>query len=852
MILSGSLVESQAAKKPAANDSSKTKNLASNSSENEPSANTNSADNSKAKTEEKTDEKTESGLPKLKPTACSKRGQLTMLNYNTELIRKGKTADRMIETPICERISKNTCCGNQTFAKLKTVWSALAYDKNSMFKKYFGAMESIMVYSYNDIAEYARNMKKIESLKNKYNSEKSDILKSVGNKKYSLSTFYETWVNKGTKCFDYMNNLTKGSMCAVCDDEEYLRFNSSKNDGDVQVQYISSTDAYSFAINCTDYVQATHELYKVINNFKYCVDMKVCDNLGIADDECRHTMGMVLDDDKDHEKVVKAMNKCRKDDTLKSCKENEDLVLRYFMIGPVTKIDYENFNSLTKLHFKIDYNFGDKINRANKEQVLKEYMIENFDKSVLNNMDQQSNYSSASYMSYGQQNQIDDLAKKYEEMGQQARFMFDTDYPAIGQLFNGKLSQSLIKYKIHEDLNRNVNSLDDIHKNLANFRTKDFQMFNYNNICPLAISDNFRGRKSVSIINRNPQDVKICKNLDKMCCTPDTLEMFKSDFESGKGLSGYLITKKNDFNIFLLKSFYKYKPESSEPAYFYRHYSKDKYGLRPKACSGKVNYAKCSEYYKTILKSIEHALTNNYWHDYQTNLQKCNSTLEDIRLGIRCASCDDANNKWIDVKDKTIMINADLVNAVIKDCYNADLYEVDILREVYLAYLNYARQIRPNIELDHSILYEAFSNKLTPCSEWIDFSNANKTKDLNVGRECQKYALEKMSLQLNDPLQVRMNRGLYTYMKNIMRTLLHSDHMEEMITYFTPDKVIPPGDFDEEYIRYKQLKEKGVIKEWKFIISAADNDGISSKQLLTEDREDTNVSFFISKKLEKY
>jgi len=51
------------------------------------------------------------------------------------------------------------------------------------------------------------------------------------------------------------------------------------------------------------------------------------------------------------------------------------------------------------------------------------------------------------------------------------------------------------------------------------------------------------------------------------------------------------------------------------------------------------------------------------------------------------------------------------------------------LRGVFLAYLNYAKQIKPTIDIEHTILFEIFSNNLELCADWIKFTGANLNSD---------------------------------------------------------------------------------------------------------------------------
>lgn len=144
-------------------------------------------------------------------------------------------------------------------------------------------------------------------------------------------------------------------------------------------------------------------------------------------------------------------------------------------------------------------------------------------------------------------------------------------------------------------------------------------------------------------------------------------------------------------------------------------------------CQGKIQMSKCTSLKKNIDESIQLAL--KYYKKYKDYKTKCFKNFEELRSRLRCAACDQNNNKNFDAQNKKAIIKRENVNQLIKKCYNFDLYETKVLRGVFLAYLNYAKQIKPTIDIEHTILFKMFSTNLELCADWIKFTGANLGSD---------------------------------------------------------------------------------------------------------------------------
>jgi len=186
-------------------------------------------------------------------------------------------------------------------------------------------------------------------------------------------------------------------------------------------------------------------------------------------------------------------------------------------------------------------------------------------------------------------------------------------------------------------------------------------------------------------------------------------------------------------------------------------------------CQGEVKRAKCFALKQNINRSIKRA--KMYINDYDNYWYQCNTLLEQYRNGFRCAACDTHNNIWLDIGRKKIIIKRTNIDEIVKKCYNMDLFELKVLREVYMAFLNYAKQVKPDLPLDHTILYDIFSDRIESCAQWIKFTGATKKMDTTKSRECLMYGYEKLNSLLIRPNEVRFNYDLTVYFKVVVNIL---------------------------------------------------------------------------------
>ena len=60
------------------------------------------------------------------------------------------------------------------------------------------------------------------------------------------------------------------------------------------------------------------------------------------------------------------------------------------------------------------------------------------------------------------------------------------------------------------------------------------------------------------------------------------------------------------------------------------------------------------------------------------------------------------------------------------------------MQELYTAYLNYAKQVEPNILLQNTEFDEIFNQKVGRCAYWLEFTRSNYGDDLTRSREWRR------------------------------------------------------------------------------------------------------------------
>lgn len=733
----------------------------------------------------KTSNSAETSMAKNNTAACQKMTQQLLLSTNIHNLTRSPT-DKVNDL-VCKGISDETCCDKNMFKNQNRLYNDYSKPKRTDFP--LGNLISSIKEVMNDGYDWVVKLAQYQSshlYKEKIHGHYYTNIISIAKKEYKIEDFVHNWAPEALKCQTYMGDMTRGTLCSICDDNEYIRFQESTT------QFISQADARNFSEKCTNYLVKTYDLiefftkYSSVLYIKYNIESFSKKNVEISS---------FLPDKQEFNKVILAMKSCK--DKTEKCQD--PLVLKYFMMGHVTLLDYKNLNFVSTLNYYSKY-WGPQ------------------SKIVLNNADE---YKKKIIFNY---------KETHDEVKSQEKNLisFDAEGKGAFQLLDKDFPVDSIEFQINKSLVRDVTSLDQNSK-FFTYPFSDNNIFHYDKHCPLALK--FGGQRTYNRINTDKSFyMKYCKNLERSCCTIETFTIFAEyQWNFAQYRLSSIIQTKLKINEYQLNKLWKIDEKDPSKSHFFQYFDEAN-GIVPEGCRGIELQAKCKSYYQTIHDSIQHIKFNNYWGQYQEDTEKCHTALEEIRADLRCASCDEDNNKSFDISDRTISVNGDMIRHVVKSCYNADLFEVNLLRRVYLAYFMYAREIKPTVDLDSEMLYKIFPNKLQKCSEWIMMSDANNNKDLSQGRECQAYALEKLENLLEDPMQMKMNMSLSRFVKTILKILLNRDYLPEALTELFPESVEPhyadkmpsetdtwKRDFNNDQTGYR----------WRFLVSQTESTGLN-------------------------
>lgn len=299
--------------------------------------------------------------------------------------------------------------------------------------------------------------------------------------------------------------------------------------------------------------------------------------------------------------------------------------------------------------------------------------------------------------------------------------------------------------------------------------------------CPLAsIYDVMNLPYARVTTNRVGPSASICPTLTMTCCANGSFRSFLVDSKIARfSLKAYW---KNKFrlNMFLISGLvenFKLRPE-------------DDYNTE---CQGTVKANKCQSLFLNIQRAV--ALAKKYEKNYRVDHAQCISLVEDIRNQLRCAACDPSNNKWINPESKKIIINRAMASKVVTKCFNNNLYEFKVLRPVFVAFLNYAHQVMPTLNISENIIWKIFPATVTKCSHWANYVQADDTADFSKSPDCMRYVYRILNSTAVKPSQVKFSIHLVEYFKKVIGGLINRNALEQMQTLL-PDIVRPTMDPD--------------------------------------------------------
>lgn len=247
---------------------------------------------------------------------------------------------------ICDNISEKTCCSNESFDIIKSSWEQHIGNKNEyMFENYIESIKNLVKNRMANLAdEIKQNVGKYKHMYKTGGMHKKlyQNLYSVYQRNFSSTNFSKNWKPAASNCFNYMQELAKSSLCAVCDHNEAKRFSNDTfvdplTKKESKIVYLNASDVYSYANQCTEYLRLHHH---VIRFFK---KMQVA--YLFINKAAKFVSFRPIIIQKKYMEMIALMKKCSNDISLCS----DPKILHYFMIGPFTKLDRKNYDSITTL-----------------------------------------------------------------------------------------------------------------------------------------------------------------------------------------------------------------------------------------------------------------------------------------------------------------------------------------------------------------------------------------------------------------------------------------------------------------------------------------------------------------------
>lgn len=732
-----------------------------------------------------------------KKNQCKKE-QLRLYTGNIDALilrQRDEATERLGD--ICDGISEESCCKPSMFKNIAKYWKKAIDPKNDILVKYINNIHKLIEIHYPRLSKLARKSRagialfikggEYGGIGSKQAKKLTSAIQALSEKTENLEKFNFEWKPAAEECLDFMAKATKGAFCSICDSKEYSRFSNSNSaarilgltdylngfrrekfrhltddlaeNGIKFTEWVSEADAYAFSNKCGNYINSQHRIIRFISHMQEVYKWKnVKDNKHPIIEKPR------FKDPTERRKIWKAMKTCAND--RQKCKDPR--IMSYWWTAPMTKFDMINYEFVDNLTKNLDYMYDEHVTLKTKivtTRLLRNRVLEGVE------FNRQANGM----------NQFFDMKK------------------------NRKLLQS-VNFRVHKRYSLALYTMDTNLMRVPLGRTK---LFEKGKRCPIAPL--FSAKIDYMLNERLQKDndgngYKICKMVTKSCCTTDSFLTFEIGWkQSAFRIEKTYLAERNLLNFLtndLIKDeYFNHPPQNNSSA----------------GCFGKTNSAKCQVLYDLIKKAIYHY--KMYEGKYQKDQLKCQRKLENIRAELRCAACDVDASQWFDNKNKQVVINRTVTNKFIHACYDYDVARAQLVFGVFYAYLNYAQQINPILNISHSILFKIFSNKIQKCSEWAQFANASVNSDMTAGRECLIYAYEKMNKLLIDSTQIRINRYMWQFFFEIVNTLTKPAKTEE-VEEIMPDIVKPLR------IKPKQKELESKYKTWHFIMSALDDQGL--------------------------
>lgn len=249
-------------------------------------------------------------------------------------------------------------------------------------------------------------------------------------------------------------------------------------------------------------------------------------------------------------------------------------------------------------------------------------------------------------------------------------------------------------------------------------------------------------------------------------------------------------------------------------------------------CQGETNHAKCKSLVANIHDSRRHAIM--YFKNYVKDYEECTNVIETLRNSLRCASCDSNNMYLINDEHKVVYLNKQAMNKVIKSCYNYALYRNNLIKDLYTAFLNYAKQVDPSVMIQSTEFDSMFYNEVTGCANWLKFTRTDYSGDLTRSRECISFGLSLIKSVIPDSKNLTFDPVYWRYIKEVSNTLA-TRKVRDSLQEYLPSKMRPNQNnrileddltpTQKEMVKKEDQANKGfkvdltdVKTEWKFMV----------------------------------
>lgn len=230
------------------------------------------------------------------------------------------------------------------------------------------------------------------------------------------------------------------------------------------------------------------------------------------------------------------------------------------------------------------------------------------------------------------------------------------DSMGIEQFYDQKNPNFLrndVIWQVNSKFKKMFSSLD---TQLPTIQLESISFFKEGNHCPMAP---LFGAEISLTINRISSGTNICGSFENSCCMNSSYTTFYNDWKRALIIINNLFASQTRISDFLMDNLQTQKYFISSPA------NPDILG-----CKGKVNHARCKVFYDTISDAIKHA--KMYRTQYKKDWKTCHEKLEEVRLEMRCASCDESVSKYFDNGKRVAYVKRNQINNVIRACYDQD------------------------------------------------------------------------------------------------------------------------------------------------------------------------------------